>query len=121
MTREEIDKLRELEKAATPGEWECQIPAMMGEFPHCRIKPLKITGKLYGTPMIKTQDGEFIAESRNAMPKLLDYIDKLEQALDHFTKECKESCYCDDWPQPFRCSYCDHISKIEEIMESKQP
>lgn len=66
-----LTRLEELEKVATKGPWECQIPAMTGAFPTGKIKPLKIEGRLYGHPMLLIDDAEFIASLRNTAPQLL--------------------------------------------------
>lgn len=65
------DHCLELANKATEGPWEAQIPGMTGQWPTARIKPLKIQGRLYSSPMIKTEDAEFIAASRTLVPELV--------------------------------------------------
>jgi hypothetical protein len=77
-----LDQIAARMKLATSGPWECLIPAMTGEWPTGRIRPIKIEGKLYGHPMLKIADAEFIAHSRTDCEILLSRLRTAIEALE---------------------------------------
>jgi hypothetical protein len=68
LTDEQIEKLRKLEKAATPGPWG--VTCCEGY--HYLVPP---PGERMGK--LSSENACFIVEARNAMPELLDIVDKL--------------------------------------------
>ncbi len=79
----DLEAIEKRAESATPRPWECKIPAMMGEtYPIGRVSPLKITGKLYNCAMFPIKDAEFIANSRQDIPLLLDCVRELREALE---------------------------------------
>jgi hypothetical protein len=82
LTEADLQAIEARLKAATPGPWEAQIPAMMGEFPRAKIKPLKIEGKLYNHPMLKTADAELIANAPQDLALLIAEVRRLQKELE---------------------------------------
>lgn len=84
ITPEEIKRLRELEKKATPGPWEVGDNHLIFAADHKRTK---IAGNYrweYGRGGICfAADGDFIVAARNALPDLLDEIERLRWLADH--------------------------------------
>lgn len=81
-----IAELRAICERATPGPWKCQIPAMTGEWPTGKIKPLKIKGRLYGHPMLPINDAEYIAALNPSTVKaLLDDLERMREALGFYS------------------------------------
>lgn len=86
----DLKAIKEKALRATSGPWECQIPAMTGQWPTGKIKPLKIAGKLYNHPMLPIKDAEYIAAvSPDVVLKLLRIIEvHMEVLLDMQRYEC---------------------------------
>lgn len=86
VTTEQIQKLRELEKAASPGPWKSEYPWCSDENQWAGIGPIHTqpddedeldpdseAGKQASADM------ELIAESRNALPALLNEIERIRE------------------------------------------
>lgn len=71
--RETIQRLRELYEKACPGEWKADGHRMLLHSP-------ELTDDEFWEQLSK--DYAFIAEAHNAMPALLEYIEKLERVAD---------------------------------------
>ncbi|HKY41336.1 MAG TPA: hypothetical protein VJN18_35630 [Polyangiaceae bacterium] len=88
MTRDEIAKLRELGKAATPGPWIDTRPDALADY-----RPIRCVA--FGIPEGSHRDWDgadiaFIAATRNALPALLDAAERLarlESALEFLAKD----------------------------------
>ena len=84
ITQEQMDRLRELEKAATPGEWWTDVNVTETDQLIC-CTPDDISGSQRGYVMGMAltnnnvlNDAELIVALRNNLPKLLDEIDRLQ-------------------------------------------
>lgn len=91
MTGQQIDRdrLRALANAATPGPWE-SVWDEADEW-------YSITGQSYEgfvCPEVATltdeADADFIAAAREALPRLLDYLDAAEQRIRDLTQEVRD-------------------------------
>ncbi len=78
LTDSELAKLRRLEAAATPGDWEFQISNGLRQFGTPRGGCVaRATNSLAGGPDIDDQDAALIVDVRNALPRLLDQAERL--------------------------------------------
>jgi hypothetical protein len=78
ITNEEIARLAELESKATPGEWEPQQYCADSSYFDINASGIRVVDS-DGT---SERNAEFIAESRNALPRLLDSVRRLKEALE---------------------------------------
>lgn len=87
ITKEQIARLRELDKAATQGEWFIQYCHIFGGELNDDSDPLADVAIAGGdTPTAQgSADGEFICRSRNLLPALLDEVERLQDS-DHKLK-----------------------------------
>lgn len=69
-----IDELRKLEQAATPGPWETTGVGYHVQSEESEIGCFDYEGG--------TQDAEFIAASRTAIPQLIDALEEMRVALE---------------------------------------
>ncbi len=93
----DLEAIAKRAESATPGPWECKIPAMVGEtYPIGRVSPLKITGKLYNCAMFPINDAQFIAASRTDIPLLLECVRELREVLTQMVKK-KDITACLDY------------------------
>lgn len=80
-----IKRLRELESKATPGPWEgWDIGVEIGD---TGIHEIETNNPMVGD---NSADTHFIAESRNALPQLLEFCDEAIELLDKVKKELSE-------------------------------
>jgi hypothetical protein len=107
-TAEQLATLRQLEKAATPGEWMaephfetgCAVMAFDCDrcgFPEFEI--LRVTNECKHAGERIQADAELVAAMRNALPQLLDYVAELEGLVRDFEK---------GWSEDDRCSGFEH-------------
>ncbi len=75
ITPEQIKKLRELSREATPGPWRYSYGDQDGNNRRCLFDS---RGYLFGQ-IDDGSNGEVIAELRNNIDPLLDYVEKLEK------------------------------------------
>lgn len=91
ITPEELKRWREIEKAATPGTWDIQWlkQALRHIHKHCydAIDWERINIDLLQPDI---DDAQFIAESRNAFPRLLDEIERLKQTTLEINEELRK-------------------------------
>jgi hypothetical protein len=78
-----IERLRKLEAKATPGPWYHQ-------WSHGAVGISKTKNRAITPYVDRVEDAEFIAEMRNALPKLLDVV-KIAQLL-RDTYSIREGC-----------------------------
>ena len=101
-----IAEIEARRNAATPGPWECQIPAMTGEWPAGRVKGLKIAGRLYGSPLFPIDDAQFIASA----PQDIDFLlIALKRAITVADDACDKEC------NPKTCSPCKLLADLERF------
>lgn len=70
-----IERLRKLEAAATPGEW---LPFRAEYWNGAQYAYQGAGPRQWGEPGTANADAQLIAEMRNALPQLLDRLEKLE-------------------------------------------
>lgn len=104
-----LERLKELEAKATPGPWKAGFGDGRGvihgpsiEHPVCRHSDIdfEVIGENengeYGyvhdirPPFRRRVDAELCAEMRNALPKLLEFVDAYDRWLDLYTQDCRE-------------------------------
>lgn len=78
MNTEERKRLRELCEKATKGPWEAKEPAFAPGIGRARVFGPGYAPKHDGKECIKLEDAELIAAARNALPAILDEVDRLE-------------------------------------------
>lgn len=84
MDKKRLEEIRDRYKRTTPGEWwnesgvvHCSI--QLNSYPHiCSIRS-----------DLEEEDAEFIGNSHQDIPDLLDYVEKLEKELDEANKLSK--------------------------------
>lgn len=92
----DIEKLRELEKKATPAPWAVDTTAGKTDGISWEIEQLKSTGKDIET----VSDIVFIAEMRNALPDLLAELETLRAIV-------QELATCDPYDSEWSdCMFC---------------
>jgi hypothetical protein len=77
MTREELQAIRELVNKATPGPWKVDWNRYMGW--NGPVEERVIVG--VAQDVYEESDAEFIAWCREGVPKLLDEVERLRDAL----------------------------------------
>lgn len=85
-----ISELEELEKKATPAKWEKMPSGYVKPGP----SPYYHKGELIGTTFgdaLTNDDAKFIAQSRNALPKLLQVLKVLSGGLEHISTHASMS------------------------------
>lgn len=103
MTPEELSRLRELCEKATPGPWEAHVATRFKGIEQERgvIGPNGENVICWVVDEFEqsTENDEFIAAARTALPQLLDEVDQLREVLDsavHFIESsmviAKRSC-----------------------------
>ncbi len=92
----DIERLEELEKKATPGEWSCRQSGMFED-------SYSIEGIVRShnhTPYVRKDDAELIAAARNALPALIRDWKRLRETVEFYAYSNKvESSdpYCGVW------------------------
>lgn len=97
-----IKRLRELEGKATPVKWGAHMcdDDVFGIYAEVDVTPV---GDIITEQIVETDagvyppnkaDAELIAETRNALPKLLDYVEKLEAVAEAAQVLCDSLQYC---------------------------
>ncbi len=76
MTKQQIDELRELEKAATPGPWVLDCGKMARSIVGGVIY---LQSSMFGRDVYRDADMKLAAAARNALPELLDELMKLKK------------------------------------------
>lgn len=77
MTPERIAEIRRLAEAATKGPWTAKEPAFAPGI-KARVFGPTYKGKFEGQETMAVPDADFIAAAREAVPELLDDVDRLE-------------------------------------------
>lgn len=114
----DLDSLERAALTATPGPWECQIPAMTGEWPTAKVKPLKIRGRLYGHPLLPIRDAAFIAAANPQV--ILELVARLRaaEALIDWAKanipemDCRSDEDCDHCYGLQVLSVCEELENV---------
>jgi hypothetical protein len=88
MTKEELDKLRELANAATPGPWHTMCVFGSWDLPVAvendkGMQVFEVQGRFGHT------DAAFIAASREAVPKLIDEVERLRVPAELYEPACE--------------------------------
>jgi len=83
MNKAERNALRTLANAATPGPWNSSPSYMCNEnyVAGCSPWVIAVSDDAAEDTKQAVADAQFIAAAREAIPKLLDYIDKLQEYL----------------------------------------
>lgn len=76
MNHERIAELRRLAEAATKGPWTAKEPAFAPGI-KARVFGPTYKGKFEGQETMAVPDADFIAAARNALPELLDEVERL--------------------------------------------
>jgi hypothetical protein len=81
-----VERLREMELAATKGPWECLFGYNNAGCPTGGIR-----NERYKTPgdWAPIEDAELIAEMRNALPMLLAVVEAAKRQMDSYDEEFK--------------------------------
>ena len=98
-----LDEIRELEKNATKGPWECIVSDSYNAFPQVCYD---FDGKVWKEDVLDVgndDNGKFIAMSREAIPMLLEKIDKLKEAVQY--------AWCNCIPG-YRCNKCKTLKEV---------
>ena len=74
-----IERLRQLEAAATPGEWR---PFRAEYWNGAQYVYQGAGPRQWGEPGTANADADLIAEMRNALPQLLDRLERLEAVVE---------------------------------------
>ncbi len=94
MTTEEIDTLRELAKAATPGPWKVQYHGEEGSYVYLKCFPCD--GWIHVTGNLRVPIAELIVALRNAAPDLLEAAKELAAACVE-NERLKHEIATDSW------------------------
>jgi len=122
ITKAELDALELLEKAATPGPWRCGIsgnPRVYGPDDSPGAGPL-LTTLWRPDPYEVRGNCDFIAESRNALPRLIADHRRLVELLARLFEDAhRKGClWLDDRRMPCQCGATERIN--ETVGEAKR-
>lgn len=118
MTQDEIQKLVELEKAATPGPWGIDM--------YGNIARGDMNDPDESFPIDQPGDSEFIAAARNALPQLLKEREVLVKALKFYATPSRDQSF-EGWQKEWRYVkiekesdyefYPNHNTAVEALRE----
>lgn len=87
ITQKELARLKELEKNATHGPWSCEWCNADPDLGIIAYIDSKSSTVVDGDFDLSKEDAQFIAESRNILPKLIESFETLRDALEKITEE----------------------------------
>lgn len=76
-----LDRLRELEQAATPGPWNASMDTHPAHV--ARLGQWEVYGRRYVSGVV-ARDAALIAEARNALPALLDIAEAARAVMEEW-------------------------------------